>query len=103
YGPDGPPLPTTPEEWTQKKWVAWICHEDVPWLTPKIRQRVQNFAKVLYCRYPTVQDYHTPRWGKSVLKSLAAWRYATERYDHPWELDVAKQLICPREPQRESL
>jgi len=103
YGPDGPPLPTTPEEWTRPQWVSWICHQDAPWLTPKMRQRVKNFAKVLYCRYPTVQDYHTPPWGKALLKSLASWRYASGRYERAWELDVARRLIPLREPEKESL
>ena len=103
YGPDGPPLPTTPEEWTQPQWVSWVCHQDAPWLTPKIRQRVRNFAKVLYCRYPTVQDYHTPPWGKALLKSLASWRYASGNYDRTWEIDIARRLIPLREPQKESL
>src|SRR5205814_53521 len=25
YGPEGPPLPTTPEEWTQPQWVDYVC------------------------------------------------------------------------------
>ena len=103
YGPDGPSLPTTPEEWTQPQWVSWVCHQDAPWLTPKMRQRVKDFAKVLYCRYPTVQDYHTPLWGKSLLKSLASWRYASGHYSRAWEIDVARRLIPLREPQKESL
>ena len=73
----GPALPTTPEEWTEPRWVSWVCHQDAPWLTPRIRQRVTDFARVLACRFPTVQDYHTPAWGKALLQSLARWRYAT--------------------------
>ena len=103
YGPDGPSLPTTPEEWTERRWVSWVCHQDAPWLTPKLRRRVKDFAKVLYCRFPTVQDYHTPAWGKSILKSLAGWRYAKERYGRPWEIDIVRRLIRLREPQSESL
>jgi hypothetical protein len=103
YGPDGPPLPTTPEEWTEPRWVSWVCHQDAPWLTPRLRQRVRDFARVLYCRFPTVQDYHTPAWGKSLLRSLASWRYAQARYGGSWELDVARRLIPLRQPERESL
>lgn len=103
YGPNGPTLPTTPEEWTQPQWVNWVCHQDAPWLSPKMRQRVKDFARVLYCRFPTIQDYKTPEWGKGVLKSLATWRYATGRYDRPWELEMAQRLIPLREPQKESL
>ena len=103
YGPGGPTLPTTPEEWTEPRWVDFVCHQDAPWLTPALRQRVKDFSKVLYCRYPTVQDTTTPRWGKSLLRSLAGWRYATGRYGRPWELDVTRRAIRLREPQRESI
>ena len=103
YGPDGPELPTTPEEWTEPKWISYVCHQDAPWLSPKIRRRVQGFAKVLACRFPTAQDWSTPAWGKAALRTLAGWRYATGRWDNPWELDLARKVIPLREPQRESL
>jgi radical SAM superfamily enzyme YgiQ (UPF0313 family) len=103
YGPEGPPLPTTPEEWTQPRWVSWVCHQDAPWLTPRARQRVKDFATVLGCRFPTVQDYRTPAWGKAVLRRLARRRYESARWENPWELRLAKRLIPLREPVRESL
>jgi anaerobic magnesium-protoporphyrin IX monomethyl ester cyclase len=103
YGPNGPDLPSTPEEWCQPKWLNYVCHQDAPWLSPRMRQRVKDFAKVLYCRYPTAQDYSTPAWGKSVLRGMASWRYATGRYGNAWELDWARKLIPLRQPQRDSL
>jgi anaerobic magnesium-protoporphyrin IX monomethyl ester cyclase len=103
YGPSGPALPETPEEWTEPRWVSWVCHQDAPWLTPRLRKRVEDFARVLACRFPTVQDYRTPAWGKAVLRNLARWRYATRRYDRPWELKVAQRLIPLHEPKSESL
>jgi hypothetical protein len=103
YGPNGPTLPTTPEEWTQPQWISWVCHEDAPWLTPRIRRRVKDFARVLACRFPTAQDYRLPPIGRLALKTLAGWRYATRIYDHPWELRLARRLLPLREPQRESL
>jgi radical SAM superfamily enzyme YgiQ (UPF0313 family) len=103
YGPDGPALPTTPEEWTEQVWVDYVCHRDAPWLTPKTRQRVKDFAKVLSCRFPTAQDYSTGRLGKTVLKALSGWRYSSGLYSGALELDFAKRLIGLREPQRESI
>jgi anaerobic magnesium-protoporphyrin IX monomethyl ester cyclase len=103
YGPEGPPLPTTPLEWTQPRWIDYVCHQDAPWLSPRLRRRVRDFATVLGCRFPTVQDHTTPRWGKAVLRDLARWRYESGRYDHPWELELARRLVPLREPQRESL
>jgi len=103
YGPQGPELPTTPEEWTEPRWIEYVCHRDAPWLSPRLRQRVKDFATVLGCRFPTVQDHTTPRWGKALLSTLASWRYATGRYGHPWELALARRLIPLREPQSEGL
>jgi anaerobic magnesium-protoporphyrin IX monomethyl ester cyclase len=103
YGPDGPPLPTTPEEWTEPRWVRYVCHQDAPWLTPRLRQKVEDFATVLACRFPTVQDVRTPAWGKALLRGLAGRRYARGRFDDPWELRVARRLIPLRDPARESL
>jgi hypothetical protein len=103
YGPQGPTLPTTPEEWTQPQWLSYVCHQDAPWLSPKMRQRVQDFAKVLACRFPTVQDYKTPQWGKTLLKAAASWRYSSGRYDNPWELALIQRAIPLRQPQKESL
>ncbi len=64
---------------------------------------MQDFSTVLGCRFPTVQDYRTPAWGKSILRGLARRRYESGRYDDPWELRLAKRVIPLREPQRESL
>ncbi len=103
YGPSGPALPTTPEEWTEKRWVDYVCHRDAPWLTPRIRRRVRDFATVLGCRYPTVQDPRLPPWGRSLLRGLARWRYGTGCYRYPWELRAARELLALRKPQRESI
>jgi radical SAM superfamily enzyme YgiQ (UPF0313 family) len=103
YGPDGPELPATPEEWTEPRWINYVCHQDAPWLTPELRQKVADFSRVLACRFPTVQDYATPAWGKRLLRTAAAWRYASGKHANPWELDLLRRFIPLREPQRESL
>jgi radical SAM superfamily enzyme YgiQ (UPF0313 family) len=103
YGPNGPTLPSTPEEWAQPQWVRWVCHEDAPWLTPRVRRRVKDFARVLACRFPTAQDYRLPPTARLALRGLASWRYATRIYAHPWELRIARRLVRLREPKRESL
>ena len=96
-------LPTTPEEWTEQIWIDFVSHQNAPWLTAELRQRIHDFSKVLYCRFPTVQDYSTPNWGKLILKSLASWRYSNSRYSNSWELDLAQRLIPLRQVQKESL
>jgi radical SAM superfamily enzyme YgiQ (UPF0313 family) len=103
YGPTGPSLPSTPEEWAERSWQRWICQKDAPWLTGRLRRRVKDVARVLACRFPTVQDYDTSAFNKAVLRNLARWRYATRYYDHSYELSIARRLIHLRDPHTESL
>ncbi|HEX2163529.1 MAG TPA: cobalamin-dependent protein [Thermoanaerobaculia bacterium] len=103
YGPGGPPLPTTPEEWAEPRWVDYVCHRDAPWLTPRLRRRVRDFATVLGCRFPTVQDADLPAWGRTALSKLAGWRYRSGRWGRPWELRLARRALRLRQPQSESL
>jgi len=103
YGPSGPALPTTPEEWTEPQWMDFVCHRDAPWLSAKVRRRVADFANVLGCRFPTVQDATTPAWGKALLRELARWRYATGVYAKPRELDLARRVVRLRQPERDSI
>lgn len=98
---DGSPLlfPMNPEGWTEKKWVDYSCHADAPWLTDRLRARIRNFAIVLGCRYPTLQDARAASWSKLALRGLATWRYRYRQYDRPWELALAKRLIRLADPQ----
>ncbi|WP_233842872.1 radical SAM protein [Dyella sp. 2HG41-7] len=92
-------FPKTPEEWTQQRWVDYACHADAPWLTDKLRQRIQDFVTVLRCRFPTAQDMRSPPWAKRALSTAASWRYRYRRYDRPWELKLADRLVKLRMPQ----
>jgi radical SAM superfamily enzyme YgiQ (UPF0313 family) len=103
YGPDGPALPATPEEWTEPRWIRYVCHQDAPWLSPRLRQRVRDFARVLECRFPTMQDHRTPQWQKSLLREAARWRWATGVYGRPLELDLLRRGITLSQPQVEGL
>jgi radical SAM superfamily enzyme YgiQ (UPF0313 family) len=98
---NGAPLqfPTTPEGWTEKRWVDYACHADAPWLTDHVRQRIRNFMTVLGCRFPTAQDVRSAQWTKSTLKALASWRYRYQRYGRPWELDLSKRFIRLWDPR----
>jgi anaerobic magnesium-protoporphyrin IX monomethyl ester cyclase len=97
----GRPLvfPTTADGWAQQEWITYWCHTDVPWLSPRLRNRIQDFTTVLGCRFPTVTDIRSPRWGKAALRSLATWRYGLRRYGRPWELDLSKRFIRLWDPR----
>lgn len=98
---DGAPVvfPTTPDEWTEPRWVHYACHVDAPWLSDRLRQRINDFVTVLRCRYPTVQDLRAPPWAKRNLSAMAGWRYRFRKYDRPWELNLANRFVRLRMPQ----
>jgi anaerobic magnesium-protoporphyrin IX monomethyl ester cyclase len=96
-------FPRTADEWADPKWVAYWCHQDAPWISARLRQRIVDFTTVLGCRFPTVMDIRASAWGKSALQALASWRYRYQRYDHPWELRVSRKLIRHWDPRVMSL
>ena len=102
---DGRPLryPDSADGWADPAWLRYWCHQDAPWLSPRLRQRIADFGTVLASRYPTVSDIRTPPWQKSALSALAAWRYGSRRYDSPWELDLSRRVVRLWDPRVSSL
>jgi radical SAM superfamily enzyme YgiQ (UPF0313 family) len=96
-------FPATPDQWAEPAWVDYWCHQDAPWLSRRLRQRIVDFTTVLGCRFPTITDIRSPPWGKQMLRTLASWRYRHKRYDRPWELDLSRKLIRLRDPRVSSL
>lgn len=96
-------FPATADEWTQPQWRRYWCHTDVPWLSARLRARIQDFTTVLGCRFPTITDIRSPSLGKSGLRALASWRYRFRRYDRPWELDLSKKFVRLWDPRVSSL
>jgi tRNA A37 methylthiotransferase MiaB len=98
-------FPTTPEEWATKRWMDFTLRIDpnTPWLKRKTKKLIDNFEVVINARWPTVQDIRAPRWSRTLLRSLSAWRYAAKVYAFPKELRWAQQFIALRKPKQESL
>jgi radical SAM superfamily enzyme YgiQ (UPF0313 family) len=96
-------FPDTPDGWAAPEWHDYWCHQDAPWLTPRLRRRIVDFTTVLGCRFPTIMDIRAPEWGKRTLRALASWRYRFERYDNPWELRASRKIIRHWDPRVMSL
>jgi len=98
-------FPDTPAEWASKKWMDFTLRIDTsaPWMKQKTKKLIDNFEIVVASRWPTVQDIRAPRWSRTLLKTLSAWRYALGIYGYPIELQWANQFIQLRKPKRESL
>lgn len=77
--------PSRLEEWIQPEWVKWMTHEDpdVPWMTPALRARVENFELVLKSRFPSINDRRTRGWGKALARALARRRWRVAHYEDP--------------------
>jgi anaerobic magnesium-protoporphyrin IX monomethyl ester cyclase len=96
-------FPQTADEWAAPEWLAYWCHKDAPWLTPRLRRRIVDFTTVLGCRFPTIMDIRASAFGKRALRTLASWRYRYQRYDNPWELRASRKLIRQWDPRALSL
>ena len=96
-------FPTRAREWARPEWVAYWCHRDAPWLSSRLKRRIQDFTTVLGCRFPTATDVRSSTLAKRALRAMAAWRYRFQRYDHPWELDLTTRLIALHDPKTASL
>jgi anaerobic magnesium-protoporphyrin IX monomethyl ester cyclase len=96
-------FPTTAEGWSQPEWVAYWSHTDAPWLSDRLRRRIQDFTTVLGCRFPTITDIRSPRLAKRALRAISSWRYRFERYDRPWELNLSRQFVRLRDPRATGL
>jgi hypothetical protein len=98
-------FPNSPGEWATKEWMDFTLRIDThaPWMTQRTKRLIDNFEIVVASRWPTVQDIRAPRWGRALLQTLSAWRYALGVYGNPFELRWAQQYIDLRKPKRESL
>ena len=97
-------FPATPEEWATDRWLNFTLRIDpaTPWLKPATKELIDNFELVVASRWPTVQDVHMPRWGRSLLRGLSSWRYSFGVYRAPFELRWAQRFVELRKPKFES-
>jgi radical SAM superfamily enzyme YgiQ (UPF0313 family) len=98
-------FPDTPDEWATKRWMDFTLRVDpnTPWLRRRTKKLIDNFETVVSSRWPTVQDIRAPRWSRALLQGLSAWRYSSEIYRYPKELQWAQRFIDLRRPKQESL
>lgn len=91
------PLTGTPqslEEWTRPEWVSWMTHEDphVPWMTGRLKARVEDFETVLKSRFPSAHDTRTHGLGKAIGRMLAKRRWDSGDYSNPALLRTVRRL-----------
>ena len=74
YGGVEMAFPSTPDGWITPHWYAYLIRTDpqLPWLPPRVRQRIRDFETVINSRWPTTQDMRLPAWGRAVLSNRSA-------------------------------
>lgn len=98
-------FPTSPDEWATDRWFRFAMRKDpeLSWLSPELRRKIYGFETVMNARWPTIQDWRLPSWGRVMLKSLGIWRYAFGAFDNPIELRWAQKMVRLKQPRLESL
>ena len=95
--------PDTLEEWIQPQWVQWMTHEDprVPWMSPALHAKVEDFRLVMESRYPSLHDARTRDWGKALGKILARRRWERGDFENPALLRAVRRAaaVKPQDSQ----
>jgi hypothetical protein len=86
--------PTVLEEWCDPEWVGWMTHENplVPWLDQGLKSQVEDFRTVLESRFPSVNDYRTAPWGRTLGRLLAHGRWERGHYAQPRMLRTIRRM-----------
>ena len=94
-------FPETLEGWVSDKWQAFSLRRDpsTPWSHGDVRRRVRDFESVLNAYYPTVTDLRLTSGRRRLLRAAAAWRYHTESYARPVELNLLQRAFRYQRPE----
>lgn len=96
-------FPEQLEDWLSPSWERFDLRRNplTPWLKPKHIRTIQHFETVLNAMYPTVSDFRIRGWKKTILRSLAFWRYRLGIYQYPYELKLLLRIWKYRQPEEQ--
>ncbi|NDJ85923.1 MAG: B12-binding domain-containing radical SAM protein [Chloroflexi bacterium] len=94
-------FPQSLDEWASPEWESFAHRRDpnTPFFKDKARRRVRDFEAVINAYYPTVTDIRLQGVTRSLLKTLAGWRYKLGWYQWPYELKALQRLVQYRRPE----
>lgn len=89
------------EDWLNADWENFDLRKNplTPWLTPAMIDKIQHFETVLNAAYPTVSDIRMSRSQRSLIKTMAKFRYKNKMYHYPYELKALQKLWKYRQPE----
>lgn len=98
---EGFAFPETLEEWVSPAWLDFTQRRSatMPWVKQPLRERLQDFERVLNAYYPTSTDARLHGNWRKVLRAASAWRYHWQYYRFPLELRALHRLIAYQRPE----
>jgi anaerobic magnesium-protoporphyrin IX monomethyl ester cyclase len=97
-------FPDQLETWRDVEWKEFDMHRNpaTPWLNRKIKQHIWNFETVLNGYFPTYTDYKLTKFQRTVIHTLATWRYKWNVLAFPYEIKVLQKFwMRYRQPETE--
>jgi radical SAM superfamily enzyme YgiQ (UPF0313 family) len=94
-------FPETLDEWTSTSWREFSQRRSshTPWMDDPVRRRMKDFERVLNAYYPTVTDPRLGRRLRGLLRLVSAFRYRTEWYRSPIELQALHRILAYQRPE----
>ena len=93
-------FPVTLDEWSDARWIEFAQHRtsQLPWLSKRLRQRVDDYQRVLHAAFPTITDRTLIGMRRWALRMAGMWRYRLGFNRYPIELRVLNRLFPYQRP-----
>ena len=93
-------FPETLDQWISGAWLDFAQRRsDLPWVGPKLQQRIKNFERVLNAYYPTTTLTSLTGPRRFLLRAASGWRYHLRLNAAPLELAALHRLLRYRRPE----
>ncbi|MFQ5772605.1 MAG: B12-binding domain-containing radical SAM protein, partial [bacterium] len=94
-------FPETLEEWISPAWQEFSQRRSstMSWIKDPLRRNVKSFERVLNAYYPTHTDVRLNLLRRLILQVASAWRYHTQFYHWPFELQALHKLMAYQRPE----
>lgn len=98
---EGFAFPESLDEWISPAWLDFTQRRSatMPWVKQPLRERLQDFERVLNAYYPTSTDAKLHGTWRKLLRAASSWRYHAQYYRFPWELRALHKLIAYQRPE----
>ena len=94
-------FPDTLEGWVSPRWLEFCQRRstEMSWMKDPLRQKIENFERVINAYFPTTTDIKLNAAQRFVLKMLSGWRYHTKIYKWPLELRFLQRALTYQRPE----